>query len=271
MTARLLSRRFYNPGPMSLITGCPACGTMFKVVPDQLKISDGWVRCGHCSRGVRRRRQPARAGRRCRGSRTPPAASMTATAPAHVRSARRRCRRPPRPAEPPAPGRRRRTADLGRCPRSTRPMRSKCARPTRRPSSTPRSIAAAAAGPTRSSPLRHVSRRTSCVRRWSPRGPGSNSLDDDDATLAASTTRRSTTSRSCAPARRQAFWRRPRLRVLLAARLRWCWRRCWRCRWPCRSATGSPRRSPQLAPCAAALCEPLRLHDRAAAAASTPS
>jgi predicted Zn finger-like uncharacterized protein len=34
---------------MSMITGCPACGTMFKVVPDQLKISDGWVRCGHCA------------------------------------------------------------------------------------------------------------------------------------------------------------------------------------------------------------------------------
>jgi predicted Zn finger-like uncharacterized protein len=34
---------------MSLITCCPACGTMFKVVPDQLKISEGWVRCGHCA------------------------------------------------------------------------------------------------------------------------------------------------------------------------------------------------------------------------------
>ncbi|HYF17086.1 MAG TPA: DUF3426 domain-containing protein [Ramlibacter sp.] len=34
---------------MSLITGCPACGTMFRVVPDQLKISEGWVRCGHCA------------------------------------------------------------------------------------------------------------------------------------------------------------------------------------------------------------------------------
>jgi predicted Zn finger-like uncharacterized protein len=33
---------------MSLITSCPACGTMFRVVPDQLKISEGWVRCGHC-------------------------------------------------------------------------------------------------------------------------------------------------------------------------------------------------------------------------------
>jgi predicted Zn finger-like uncharacterized protein len=34
---------------MSLITSCPACATMFRVVPDQLKISEGWVRCGHCS------------------------------------------------------------------------------------------------------------------------------------------------------------------------------------------------------------------------------
>ncbi len=34
---------------MSLITSCPACGTMFRVVPDQLKISEGWVRCGLCS------------------------------------------------------------------------------------------------------------------------------------------------------------------------------------------------------------------------------
>jgi predicted Zn finger-like uncharacterized protein len=34
---------------MSLITSCPHCGTMFRVVPDQLKISEGWVRCGHCS------------------------------------------------------------------------------------------------------------------------------------------------------------------------------------------------------------------------------
>lgn len=33
---------------MSLITRCPACQTMFRVVPDQLRISDGWVRCGQC-------------------------------------------------------------------------------------------------------------------------------------------------------------------------------------------------------------------------------
>ena len=33
---------------MSLITRCPACQTSFKVVADQLRISEGWVRCGQC-------------------------------------------------------------------------------------------------------------------------------------------------------------------------------------------------------------------------------
>lgn len=32
----------------SLVTRCPACSTLFKVVPDQLRISEGWVRCGQC-------------------------------------------------------------------------------------------------------------------------------------------------------------------------------------------------------------------------------
>lgn len=31
-----------------LVTRCPACATLFKVVPDQLRISEGWVRCGQC-------------------------------------------------------------------------------------------------------------------------------------------------------------------------------------------------------------------------------
>lgn len=34
---------------MNLITRCPACSTMFRVVADQLRISEGWVRCGHCA------------------------------------------------------------------------------------------------------------------------------------------------------------------------------------------------------------------------------
>ncbi|MGY0197058.1 zinc-ribbon and DUF3426 domain-containing protein [Leptothrix sp. BB-4] len=33
---------------MTLATSCPSCGTVFKVIEDQLKVSEGWVRCGHC-------------------------------------------------------------------------------------------------------------------------------------------------------------------------------------------------------------------------------
>jgi predicted Zn finger-like uncharacterized protein len=32
-----------------LATRCPACGTVFRVVPDQLRVSEGWVRCGRCA------------------------------------------------------------------------------------------------------------------------------------------------------------------------------------------------------------------------------
>lgn len=34
---------------MSLATRCTACGTIFRVVQDQLRISEGWVRCGRCA------------------------------------------------------------------------------------------------------------------------------------------------------------------------------------------------------------------------------
>lgn len=33
---------------MSLATQCTSCGTVFRVVQDQLKVSEGWVRCGRC-------------------------------------------------------------------------------------------------------------------------------------------------------------------------------------------------------------------------------
>jgi predicted Zn finger-like uncharacterized protein len=33
---------------MSFATRCTSCGTIFRVVVDQLKVSDGWVRCGRC-------------------------------------------------------------------------------------------------------------------------------------------------------------------------------------------------------------------------------
>ena len=34
---------------MSLATRCTSCGTIFRVVQDQLKVSEGWVRCGRCN------------------------------------------------------------------------------------------------------------------------------------------------------------------------------------------------------------------------------
>ena len=34
---------------MSLATRCASCGTVFRVVQDQLKVSEGWVRCGRCN------------------------------------------------------------------------------------------------------------------------------------------------------------------------------------------------------------------------------
>lgn len=34
---------------MNLATRCPSCGTVFRVVRDQLKVSEGWVRCGRCA------------------------------------------------------------------------------------------------------------------------------------------------------------------------------------------------------------------------------
>ena len=34
---------------MMLATRCPACRTTFKVVRDQLRLAEGWVRCGRCN------------------------------------------------------------------------------------------------------------------------------------------------------------------------------------------------------------------------------
>jgi len=33
---------------MSIITQCPQCATQFRASPQQLRASQGWVRCGHC-------------------------------------------------------------------------------------------------------------------------------------------------------------------------------------------------------------------------------
>ena len=34
---------------MTLATRCASCGTVFRVVQDQLRVSEGWVRCGRCN------------------------------------------------------------------------------------------------------------------------------------------------------------------------------------------------------------------------------
>ncbi|MCL1962111.1 MAG: zinc-ribbon domain-containing protein [Desulfovibrionaceae bacterium] len=35
---------------MGLVTRCPACSTLFRLVPDQIRIAAGWVRCGQCGK-----------------------------------------------------------------------------------------------------------------------------------------------------------------------------------------------------------------------------
>ena len=57
---------------MALTTRCPQCGTSFKVVPDQLRVRNGLVRCGACSTVFD--------GRACLV--TAPGAPVAATAPA---------------------------------------------------------------------------------------------------------------------------------------------------------------------------------------------
>ncbi|GAB4396720.1 MAG: hypothetical protein OHK0048_02400 [Rhodoferax sp.] len=34
---------------MALLTRCPSCATLFRVVTDQLRVSQGWVKCGQCA------------------------------------------------------------------------------------------------------------------------------------------------------------------------------------------------------------------------------
>ena len=68
---------------MSLITRCPACETMFKVVPDQLRISDGWVRCGQCSEIFNASQHLVSTGEPPIAARPAPGATAAASAPPH--------------------------------------------------------------------------------------------------------------------------------------------------------------------------------------------
>lgn len=75
----------------ALAARCTACGTVFRIVPDQLRVSGGWVRCGRCAQvfnasenlidldsGVPRRLDPGHAGY----AQPPAAATPPAPAPA---------------------------------------------------------------------------------------------------------------------------------------------------------------------------------------------
>lgn len=82
---------------MASITQCPACGTRFRVVPDQLKISQGWVRCGKCSEVFDARSalgEAAPAGERRSSTAVPSQVSIVL---------RQESRVVPEPVAPPAP------------------------------------------------------------------------------------------------------------------------------------------------------------------------
>lgn len=64
---------------MSQVTRCPSCGTLFRVVADQLRISGGWVRCGHCG-DVFDARSHMQGGPPTAPPVKPPGAGATATA-----------------------------------------------------------------------------------------------------------------------------------------------------------------------------------------------
>lgn len=87
-----------------MITRCPACGTRFKVVPDQLRMSQGWVRCGHCAEIFDAARQMAEAqgGAPAVPAAAAPRAAVPATAPAQRDG--REVALPSVDAEAPAPG-----------------------------------------------------------------------------------------------------------------------------------------------------------------------
>ena len=48
MIRSLAPKPEWHDSAMSLATRCTSCGTVFRVVQDQLKVSEGWVRCGRC-------------------------------------------------------------------------------------------------------------------------------------------------------------------------------------------------------------------------------
>lgn len=90
---------------MNLATRCTTCGTIFRVVQDQLRVSEGWVRCGRCAEVFDAREQLFDLER----DSPPPwppmgtAAASPAGMPAEPAPIERRPPPAPTPATPPAP------------------------------------------------------------------------------------------------------------------------------------------------------------------------
>ncbi len=100
---------------MSLATRCASCGTVFRVVQDQLRVSSGWVRCGRCGEVfdaieslVDMAPKPASESATLSVGRTQPPADMTVTAPGRSSSLGRPADEAP--AEDPIPARSEATA-----------------------------------------------------------------------------------------------------------------------------------------------------------------
>lgn len=91
---------------MSLATSCTSCGTVFRVVQDQLKVSEGWVRCGKCSEVFSALEGLFDLERDGRPTRTVPAATGVAGAPSVAAAAAgATAAASAAGAEPPAPAR----------------------------------------------------------------------------------------------------------------------------------------------------------------------
>ena len=263
---------------MSLATRCTSCGTVFRVVQDQLKVSEGWVRCGRCNEvfnaleglfDLERDAPPEWQPRR-----------------------RRRRRRQTQPARRPIERRCRRADDVGRAgarltprrrgrrPSSTSTAPSGIARPARRP------IDAHLFEPRSAGRRRPPSRSTNATGSSSPT-PASTptcspttrvaptSRDRRDAGEPASRRRcrsrqRRRSSTSCASAERtRALAQRARRALALGVASALLLRCCSRCRPATTSATPSPRAGRARGRCSPRWCELADCTHRARRAAST--
>ena len=276
---------------MSLATRCTSCGTVFRVVQDQLKVSEGWVRCGRCSGS-----STPLEGLFDLGRDAPPGWRRAAT-PVRRSAPDDRHAAQPTSAEPIAPARRRRS-DAAGCRRRTRRERLGARRQTatrrrpigRRTPVEPRQPGVACCGAIAAeSPMRRSRLRSRADARVEPRVRASLRRADAGPRLSASRRRRRTCDardvRRAAPSA-QARWRSAR-RARRAGALAVLAGAAGRCRSATTTATDSPPRWPALraaacrpgarSPAAARRAAPDRRHRRSraprfdAAARRTPS